>query len=965
MGIDTGSVQPPYHIQSVGNQYELRSVGTLRSWIVRLLRGEYGSSGGSLGRLKEVATTLSKEGSQDSIVRLRSIVRSLTGMLEKCPPQQKQLVQDTLAAVQGLLAVKGEDPIAPKTPEEKLAIAKSIIERAQAGKEAAHWPTSFLQGNPSPLIECFQEYIKQQPPITKENLAQVIQAMYESGEDYREALLEALRRNTRENDPQEPKNTIVEAVKIFAPQLLAPCLKALKDPKSKDFGVLLLRAHQGIELVRATGLPWESLEEAVPVLQNFFQRMFRVGLKFSTTVSLPPRRFICQVSTEVPEVREWATSSPSMPLTNTFGRMTAIEIGEVRQEAHALAGAEEQDAQLANAYYYNQALKEYLEKEGVANAADVANQLMLRCTIDARSDYVLTTLGNVLLYPPKPSEPVLFRVDVSEFDDHPVIEPTRPTVRFFVEKETGKCIIERACPMQLGSEYAWRVTRAEFDPKKIGDRWTETVTTKPYAKALADEVQRRVVEEGKTTDHAIREITEALKLQINDEPKRNKMLEDLCSAVGSEIPKLAIAKSIITQARLGKPEIPREAAYFEGDPSLLTQCFQEYLAQPNLTSEDLARDIEAMMMHSNDGWDAMLQALTELTGKEADPQLRERIQSAASAVISRMFPRCAKVMERRDGADVGDALRIMYRLHELLNQTNIPSPTSDEPYKLADPSLGAFFDNFFQGYKFSCTLHLPGSHLLRPQPPLAGVDKEIQTWASSCPSTSIISTYRRITRIQIGEEKVERGSDFTGDAQRALTQTYRYNQALVTYLKNQGFSQLKAQEMADAMMLRSSGDLTMNNFFSSLGIIINASQVEQITFREGERPVQFGQAQVSFSVERGNCVVTRYFPVVRDYPDGEKPRQLVWVESRVVLNPNEVGYTWTEELTTKPYGVALADEVRRRMADPENPQPKKQAMASVTKELEDTIYGKLDRNKLPAQLVDAVQKLTKQMKKAL
>jgi hypothetical protein len=44
MGSGPEGVQPHYHIQKVGGQYEVRSVGKLRSWAVRVFRGEYAAS---------------------------------------------------------------------------------------------------------------------------------------------------------------------------------------------------------------------------------------------------------------------------------------------------------------------------------------------------------------------------------------------------------------------------------------------------------------------------------------------------------------------------------------------------------------------------------------------------------------------------------------------------------------------------------------------------------------------------------------------------------------------------------------------------------------------------------------------------------------------------------------------------------------------------------------------------------
>ena len=232
MGNGPEGVQPHYHIQKVGDQYEVRSVGKLRSWAVRVFRREYAASEGSLGRLQRMAEKLDVK-KPEGKVQLRSLVRALTDMCETCPPEQRELVQRTLDVVRGRLG--SIDPAIPETDGERLAIAKSIIERARAGRHAAHWPQAFVEGDPSPLTLCFQQYLSQ-PGLTKEELAQTIEAMYVNGEDYGEALLRALGSKTKKSDPEESKSTIQAAVLLFAARVLIQFKDALQNPQSKDFG---------------------------------------------------------------------------------------------------------------------------------------------------------------------------------------------------------------------------------------------------------------------------------------------------------------------------------------------------------------------------------------------------------------------------------------------------------------------------------------------------------------------------------------------------------------------------------------------------------------------------------------------------------------------------------------------------------------------------------------------------------
>jgi hypothetical protein len=505
-------IQSQYHIQKVGDQYELLAVGRLRSFWVKWIRGEYTASKESLGRLVQVANGLSASKPEGYEMRLRSLVRSLAGMLEVCSLAQKEEVQSTLQAVRKLFPPAQDAN--PETSEEKLAIAQSIIERARAGKTLAHCSLAFLESKDkqtlSPLAQCFKEYFAQTNESDKE-LCRIIKAIYENGEDYGDALVRALeslrlgRRTTKDNPLPDREQTIRRAILLFARQSLEPCMKAFRNPQSKDFGTLLLRARQGIELVLSAGIPADCLDYAVLHVKSFFSRMVTEELNFSMTVARTSRRFLRPESTEEEEAKVWAATSPSMPLTQTLGRVPAIEIGGIPVKGS------QSESQLMHAYRYSQALKGYLEQQGVSNAGEVANQLMLRCTVECSSDNLLKFLGLLLSLQPNAQLP-RFVEDASELNEHPVIEPKRPTIRFSVEG--GKCIIERVCPMQFGSQYAWRVSRAEFDPKKIGDQWTETVTTKPYAQALADEVQRRVTEEGKTRDAAIKEVQEAVGAQM-------------------------------------------------------------------------------------------------------------------------------------------------------------------------------------------------------------------------------------------------------------------------------------------------------------------------------------------------------------------------------------------------------------------------------------------------------------------
>lgn len=927
MGSGAGSVQPRYHIQRVGDQYELRSVGWLRSWAVRLMKGEYAASKESLGRLELMAKKLHPDKPKEA-ERLRGLVRSLTGMLDKCPQDQKDGVQHTLDAVRGLFPqnegepVSPEDAIHPKTPKEKLAIAKSIIERARSGKPAAHWPQAFLEGKTSPLTECFQEYL-QQTSLTKEELAQVIEAMYMNGEDYGEALLQALKSQAK-NLP-----SIKDAVLLFATKVLKPCMDALQNPQSKDFGELMLRARQGIELALVMGLDLNSLPQTFLILPKFFQQMFAQGLEFSTTASLTSRRFLERASTNVQELQEWAKNAPSKPLQNTFGRISAIEIGGIPQKMHVRPGVEQPDAELANAYHYNQALMGYLKKQGVANAAEVANQLMLRCTIESTSDNFLKTFGNVLLY--SPENPLQFKEDDSELDAHPVIDPEKPTVRFSVDKDTGKCIIERVCPMQFESQYAWRVTRAEFDLKKIGDQWTETVSVKPYAEALADEVQRRIEEEGKTPGEAIAEIEEALKKQIPREPKRREQIDLMHRALEKKhvfypdqqiLPqtpqeKLFVAKSIVARARLKKADAPWSRAFFEGDPSPLSLCFEEYLSQPGLTEEKVVEVIEAMQENAKECWEPFLQALRR---KMQEPG---SLQKAALTAVLKSLSSCVATLRDKKPKDPDRAIQIGLRALELSQSTRgeigdftqLSLKSNREQAKQAITDFQNFVvRGFSEGLEFSKGV----SHPSRPSLSVPdSEDADVAMWAKKAPSVLIRDAFGQREAIEIGGEchgvyeVVE--TDDQKDIQ--LANAYYYNQALKKYLEKKGV--MHPQEVADELMFRCAEESTAPSVLSSSASLRDQGLIREATEMEKQTVIQPDRPTIRFSIEEGTgkCVIERSFPMVYERPGGAGSRQFAWCVSRVEVDPTKMEDRWTETVRTKSYGKVLAEEVERRIGE--------------------------------------------------
>lgn len=226
---------------------------------------------------------------------------------------------------------------------------------------------------------------------------------------------------------------------------------------------------------------------------------------------------VSEASTE--EEKEWITFQGSKPIANTFGRLDSIEVGDGSIE-------EKQPDQTDRAYAYNQRLKRFLETQGVSKPQEVANALMLRIAGDIAFTRHFASFPGICAGPegmPPWSVQEAFGLSV---------EPGRPSIRFRVEN--GKCIIEKAfleerkfTDGETPRDLAWVTTRIEIDPNNIGDQWTEHVTTKPYAQALAEEVVRR---QEKGTANALEEVKAEMQKQITNSSEREKLIKDMTEA---------------------------------------------------------------------------------------------------------------------------------------------------------------------------------------------------------------------------------------------------------------------------------------------------------------------------------------------------------------------------------------------------------------------------------------------------
>jgi hypothetical protein len=530
MGSGAQGIQPPYHIQKVEGQYELRPVGKLRSWAVSLIRGEYELSERSLGRLQRSIKTLGEEKPEGYQGQLQGLMRSLTGMLETCPPTQKKLVLDTIQAVEDawpkvqgsdVAQPKREELILPKTREEKLAIAKSIIARAQSGKKEARWPEAFLTGTPdkpSPLTQCFIEYLSQ-PDLTPKELARVIEAMIKNTDDCYQVLLDAMTNVCKQKTPQ-PINDALNAV---GQRLLPSCVRALQGQNLKGLGRFMKIADRLYGLFINTNTPDAPFGLMDEPVRGFLERLIKDRGLFSITLSHSSRQRLLpdrDAEGKTKEATEWARTCPP-PIVHTFDRLAGIQVGKspvVFDRGKGDLGVSA-TGKIEQAYLHYKTLMEYLKSEGIGRPEEVATELMLRSSGDLTMNQFFPFFSRITGISAEKT-PVPVQQCGECMADVTVIKPDQQMYRFSVEK--GKCIIERAFPMQRTGEvegrsqreFAWVECRTELDPNAMGDQWTEHVTTKPYGVALAEEVRRRALQPGYTQEMAVAEVQKALEDQV-------------------------------------------------------------------------------------------------------------------------------------------------------------------------------------------------------------------------------------------------------------------------------------------------------------------------------------------------------------------------------------------------------------------------------------------------------------------
>ena len=217
----------------------------------------------------------------------------------------------------------------------------------------------------------FASFLEREKP-SKARLKSIITAMMLNSHDGWDSFSFALGRASKGKNGRQVKDAAQEIVnEVFRQhakdfELGAP---------STDLGPFLVQISKAYSIF--AGCELEPSEAMKNLSAHFYDKLF-LGCEFSATLpSLPQRRSLASSSApgETKQIQEWARSCPSIPMDDTFGRLSPIQIGgeAVRATSPMLLG---------NTYTYNAALTKYLREQGVANPQEAANRCMLLCVAE-------------------------------------------------------------------------------------------------------------------------------------------------------------------------------------------------------------------------------------------------------------------------------------------------------------------------------------------------------------------------------------------------------------------------------------------------------------------------------------------------------------------------------------------------------------------------------------------------------
>ena len=250
----------------------------------------------------------------------------------------------------------------------------------------------------------------------------------------------------------------------------------------------------------------------------------------------------------------------------------------------------------------------------------------------------------------------------------------------------------------------------------------------------------------------------------------------------------------------------------------------------------------------------------------------ERAKVKADIVRS-MSGQIQQALQHPNKNDVGLALYRAERLIPLRSSETIPSQYFDN-----------FVDTLFQsqGVKFQATARHPAYAEANLDVPSATTD-------------SIVSTYNRVSSIQIGDLVVE-GPATSGHEKEGLARAKHYHERLTAYLTEKGVKNPK--RVAYELLLRCCGDIGFTHFnYGIVAQLTGVNSLYNVNVQGDPRP------QVYFFVQaNGTCVAEQITPIrhIRVEESDEEKKRETLVDEWFKLDPANIEDQWVETVVTKP-----------------------------------------------------------------
>jgi hypothetical protein len=916
-------------------------------------------------------------------------------MIEQHPEHAKRL-QDALVRITklnpGLVAQAKQDvsetekidklvPGEEKDSSRMRAIALSAFSRAMAGlRENKDSP---LRGRPDLLGRCFLQYVAFTKGLSQKQIEQIIEAMVENSDEGWQALF----------------GVVDELVGPKADQKLAAIFRAAVTSvvrrKLPEYIHLLQENPTNVQNLRSTFRLFEIITKINPA----FNGLERISLRTKRVIGATVSQALLQPAAESEGVLQEATQHPSSlrsSLREYFPHAEGRHQGEIIKAMieRSDSGWAELSRVLENPTAAPNPRVKAKIQEGLRSLASTESPLLQTSFVSGAPEErarALKTAARLLavlektdkeffskdatvrelklaiargivsgnLVPPLPDELI------QGSSDRPSLLSQCLEAYFRTENLTQEALEQNILGLMSSSFDIWDAALQAMEkvvsdvPSAVRESILAVANgiVRKNLPANPQELQgpsREKLEEFSPEMCRTLELCEVIKDFSEEARKRSSGL------------KCVIAQLVIDRAR-AREKAPLQEDLFQvgySRSSLLTSCFEEFLVTEGLSQEALAQTIEDLIANGDDDWEALLQALKNQIEKNAQPGLREKIQKAVTLIGHQWLETRTQVLQQSDVRDLGESLRVLDRVYSMFLVTQTPLEVLGPSARFVE----RFYERLFKEEPmFSLTLSRPKRQLLSSAKD-QGIGVECASWANSCASVPIHKTFGRLSGIQIGDQKVGHAQgQSVGDM---IQVAYVYNRALVKYLEENGVAD--PEKVANELMLRSSGDATMNQFFyplSSLTSVASPSPAGQNVQQPSDevvavRVIKPEQQTYRFSVQDGRCIIERMFPLQRTVVvDGARQRNFAWVECRTEFDPKAPGDKWVERVMTKPYGIALAEEVRRRTSPPMKTQ--EQAVAEVQKDLEDQVYGMGSNRKESPDRKAEVTALLKEMNEAL